>query len=69
MNDNYIKNETRDIYESLEKIECMEFINCLLGHIIAGVDYNDKIDDKIDYNEEVKELEEIKRKIENIIEK
>lgn len=50
MNDNYVINETRDIYESLETIDSLKFVYELLKLIVNGLTYEiETMQDKIDY--------------------
>lgn len=51
MNDNYVINETRDIYESLEPLESLCFVYRLLDLIVNGLTYEIETEkDKKEYN-------------------
>lgn len=51
MNDSYVINETRDIYESLEPIESLYFVYHLLDLIVNGLQYELETEkDKKEYN-------------------
>lgn len=51
MNKDYIINETRDIFESLETIESLQFVYELLDLILQEIGFNlDTEKDKKDYN-------------------
>lgn len=51
MNEYYINNECNDIFESLELIDSLKFVNCLLEKIINEVSNNLESDkDKYNFN-------------------
>lgn len=51
MNDYYVMNETRDIYESLEPMESLYFVYNLLDLILNGLQYELETEkDKKNYN-------------------
>lgn len=51
MNNNYIQNETLDIYNSLEPIESLQFVYCLLELILNGLQFELETDkDTKNYN-------------------
>ena len=64
MSDNYVINETRDIYESLEMIDSLKFVYELLKLIVNSLTYEtETVQDKIDY----KNLNNCLKTIENIL--
>lgn len=63
---NYVKNKTRDIYESLETIDSLKFVYELLKLIVNGFTYEvETMQDKEDY----KNLNNCLETIENILKK
>lgn len=51
MNNNYINNECNDIFESLELIDSLKFVNCLLEKITNEISNNIETNkNKYDFN-------------------